>query len=95
MLAYIYHRAQAGVDAPAVTIEVYQSNGLPTRNIVGLPEAAVRESKDRVCSALISSRFDSPARKLTVNLAGSTVAKITHVAEAVSHRVLDRHSGSV
>lgn len=45
MLAKIFSRAQAGVDAPAVTVEVHQSNGLPALNIVGLPEAAVRESK--------------------------------------------------
>lgn len=75
MLAKIYSRAQAGVDAPAVTVEVHQSNGLPALNIVGLPEAAVRESKDRVRSALINSRFDFPARKLTVNLAPADLPK--------------------
>ncbi len=75
MLAKIYSRAQAGVDAPLVTVEVHQSNGLPALNIVGLPEAAVRESKDRVRSALINSRFDFPARKLTVNLAPADLPK--------------------
>ncbi|HEX7964628.1 MAG TPA: YifB family Mg chelatase-like AAA ATPase [Gammaproteobacteria bacterium] len=75
MLAKIHSRAQAGVDAPAVTVEVHQSNGLPALNIVGLPEAAVRESKDRVRSALINSRFDFPARKLTVNLAPADLPK--------------------
>jgi magnesium chelatase family protein len=75
MLAKIYSRAQAGVDAPAVTVEVHQSNGLPALNIVGLPEAAVRESKDRVRSALLNSRFDFPARKLTVNLAPADLPK--------------------
>ena len=75
MLAKIFSRAQAGVDAPAVTVEVHQSNGLPALNIVGLPEAAVRESKDRVRSALINSRFDFPARKLTVNLAPADLPK--------------------
>ncbi len=75
MLAKIFSRAQAGVDAPAVTVEVHQSNGLPGLNIVGLPEAAVRESKDRVRSALINSRFDFPARKLTVNLAPADLPK--------------------
>ena len=75
MLAKIHSRAQAGVDAPTVTVEVHQSNGLPALNIVGLPEAAVRESKDRVRSALINSRFDFPARKLTVNLAPADLPK--------------------
>ncbi len=75
MLAKIHSRAPAGVDAPAVTVEVHQSNGLPALNIVGLPEAAVRESKDRVRSALINSRFDFPARKLTVNLAPADLPK--------------------
>lgn len=75
MLAKIHSRAQAGVDAPAVTVEVHLSNGLPSLNIVGLPEAAVRESKDRVRSALINSRFDFPARKLTVNLAPADLPK--------------------
>jgi len=75
VLAKIHSRAQAGVDAPAVTVEVHLSNGLPALNIVGLPEAAVRESKDRVRSALINSRFDFPARKLTVNLAPADLPK--------------------
>ncbi len=75
MLAKIHSRAQAGVDAPAVTVEVHLSNGLPALNIVGLPEAAVRESKDRVRSALLNSRFDFPARKLTVNLAPADLPK--------------------
>ena len=75
MLAKIFSRAAAGIDAPAVTVEVHLSNGLPALNIVGLPEAAVRESKDRVRSALINSRFDFPARKLTVNLAPADLPK--------------------
>jgi magnesium chelatase family protein len=75
LLAKIHSRAQTGVDAPTVTVEVHQSNGLPALNIVGLPEAAVRESKDRVRSALINSRFDFPARKLTVNLAPADLPK--------------------
>jgi magnesium chelatase family protein len=75
LLSKIHSRAQAGVDAPTVTVEVHQSNGLPALNIVGLPEAAVRESKDRVRSALINSRFDFPARKLTVNLAPADLPK--------------------
>lgn len=75
MLSKISSRAQAGIDAPPVTVEVHISNGLPALNIVGLPEAAVRESKDRVRSALINSRFDFPARKITVNLAPADLPK--------------------
>lgn len=77
MLATIHSRAQAGVDAPEVTVEVHMSSGLPALAIVGLPEAAVRESKDRVRSALINSRFDFPARKITVNLAPADLPKVT------------------
>lgn len=75
MLAKIHSRAQAGVDAPEVIVEVHMSSGLPALAIVGLPEAAVRESKDRVRSALINSRFDFPARRITVNLAPADLPK--------------------
>jgi len=75
MLAKIHSRAQAGVDAPEVVVEVHMSSGLPALAIVGLPEAAVRESKDRVRSALINSRFDFPARRITVNLAPADLPK--------------------
>ncbi|MGB9429271.1 MAG: YifB family Mg chelatase-like AAA ATPase [Gammaproteobacteria bacterium] len=75
MLAKIFSRAQAGVDAPEVTVEAHLSNGLPSFAIVGLPEAAVRESRDRVRSALINSRFDFPARRITVNLAPADLPK--------------------
>ncbi|MGH8414449.1 MAG: YifB family Mg chelatase-like AAA ATPase [Gammaproteobacteria bacterium] len=75
MLAKIFSRAQAGVEAPEVTVEAHLSNGLPSFAIVGLPEAAVRESRDRVRSALINSRFDFPARRITVNLAPADLPK--------------------
>ena len=54
-LAVLKSRAQLGVEAPLVSIEVHLSNGLPSLAIVGLPEAAVKESKDRVRSAIINS----------------------------------------
>ncbi len=75
MLARIFSRAQAGVDAPPVTVEAHLSNGLPAFAIVGLPEAAVRESRDRVRSALLNSRFDFPSRRITVNLAPADLPK--------------------
>lgn len=68
-------RAQQGIDAPRVSVEVHISNGLPAFSIVGLPEAAVRESRDRVRSAIINSGFDFPARKITVNLAPADLPK--------------------
>jgi magnesium chelatase family protein len=74
-LATVFSRAQAGIDAPAVTVEVHLANGLPAFAIVGLPEAAVRESKDRVRSALINAHFEFPARRITVNLAPADLPK--------------------
>ena len=68
-LATLYARAQIAVDAPLVTIESHLGGGLPSFNIVGLPEAAVKESKDRVRAALSVAQFEFPARRITVNLA--------------------------
>lgn len=74
-LATVYSRAQTGMDAPLVTVEVDLSNGLPGLSIVGLPEAAVKESKDRVRAALLNSGFDFPTRRITVNLAPADLPK--------------------
>ncbi len=74
-LAHVYTRALAGVNAPLVTVEVHLSNGLPALSIVGLPEAAVKESKDRVRSAIINSGFEFPNRRLTINLAPADLPK--------------------
>ena len=74
-LAIIHTRAQLGIDAPAVTVEAHLSNGLPSFTIVGLPETAVRESKDRVRSALLNSHFEFPQRRITVNLAPADLPK--------------------
>lgn len=74
-LATIYSRARVGVSAPLVTVEIHISNGLPSLNIVGLPEAAVREAKDRVRSAIINSKFEFPLRRITVNLAPADLPK--------------------
>lgn len=74
-LAIVFSRAQVGVYAPLVTVEVHLSSGLPRFTIVGLPETTVRESKDRVRSALINSRFKFPARRITVNLAPADLPK--------------------
>lgn len=74
-LATVYSRAQSGIDSPLVTVEVHLSNGLPSLSIVGLPEAAVKESKDRVRGALLNSQFDFPARRITINLAPADLPK--------------------
>lgn len=74
-LAVAYSRAQVGVNAPLVAVEVHLSNGLPAFSIVGLPEAAVRESKDRVRGALLNCHFEFPARRITVNLAPADLPK--------------------
>jgi magnesium chelatase family protein len=74
-LAVVHSRALAGIDAPAVTVEVHLSNGLPGMSIVGLPETEVKESRDRVRSALLNSKFEFPARRITVNLAPADLPK--------------------
>lgn len=74
-LAIVYSRAGVGIEAPLVTVEVHLSHGLPSLNIVGLPEAAVKESKDRVRSAIINSNFEFPARRITINLAPADLPK--------------------
>ncbi|MDH3690738.1 MAG: YifB family Mg chelatase-like AAA ATPase [Gammaproteobacteria bacterium] len=74
-LAVVFSRAEIGVHAPQVAVEVHLANGLPNFSIVGLPEAAVRESRDRVRAALINSKFDFPSRRITVNLAPADLPK--------------------
>jgi magnesium chelatase family protein len=74
-LAILFCRARDGVDAPLVTVEVHLANGLPALSIVGLPEPAVRESRDRVRGAIVNSRFEFPARRITINLAPADLPK--------------------
>jgi len=74
-LAIVHSRTNDGIDAPAVTIEVHLSNGLPALSIVGLPETSVKESKDRVRAAIINTGFDFPLRRITVNLAPADLPK--------------------
>ncbi len=74
-LAVVFSRARIGVAAPLVTVEVHITGGLPRLSIVGLPEAAVKESKDRVRSAILTSRFEFPTRRITVNLAPADLPK--------------------
>jgi magnesium chelatase family protein len=74
-LAVVRSRALAGMDAPAVSVEVHLANGLPGMAIVGLADAEVRESKDRVRAALQNSGFDLPNRRITINLAPADLPK--------------------
>ncbi len=68
-------RALAGVAAPAVAVEVHVTGGLPGIHIVGLPDAEVREARDRVRSAIQNAQFDFPARKVIINLAPADLPK--------------------
>ncbi|MFC4727405.1 YifB family Mg chelatase-like AAA ATPase [Coralloluteibacterium thermophilus] len=74
-LALVHSRARRGVQAPAVRVEVHLAGGLPNLSIVGLPEAAVRESKDRVRAAIQCAQLEFPARRITVNLAPADLPK--------------------
>src|SRR4249920_557305 len=71
----VISRAERGIDAPEVVIETQLSGGLPGFAVVGLPEAAVRESRERVKGAIQASRFAFPKGKITVNLAPADLPK--------------------
>ena len=75
MIASIPSAVLLGVDGRSVSVEVHVSNGLPGLTMVGLPDAAVRESRDRVRAALVSSGLAWPRRRVTVNLAPSGMKK--------------------
>jgi magnesium chelatase family protein len=74
-MAMVLSRAQRGMDAPLVRVEVDLSNGLPSFTIVGLAEAVVKESKDRVRAAIANSGFSLPSGRITVNLAPADLPK--------------------
>lgn len=75
-LAITKTRASVGINALSISVEVHISNGNPAFTIVGLAETAVKESKDRVRSAILTSRFEFPYKKITVNLAPADLKKI-------------------
>jgi magnesium chelatase family protein len=97
--AIVFSRAHHGIGAPLVRVEVDISNGLPGCNIVGLPETAIKESRDRVRSALLNAGFDMPCRRITVNLSPADLPKegarfdlpIAIGILAASHQI--RHAG--
>ena len=75
MLARVFSACLAGVDAALVRVEVDVSHGLPTFATVGLPDPAVRESRERVRTAIRNSGFAFPLERVTVNLAPADVRK--------------------
>lgn len=74
-LSVVYTRANQGVEAPLVTVETHLSNGLPSLSMVGLPETAVKESRERVRSAILNAGLEFPAMRITINLAPADVPK--------------------
>lgn len=74
-LAVVHSRALVGMSAPPVNVEVHLGLGLPAFHVVGLPEAVVRESRERVRAALLHAGFDFPNRRLTVNLTPADLPK--------------------
>lgn len=74
-LALVRTRALDGLHAPEVAAEVHLANGLPAFNLVGLPDTEVREARDRVRAAILTSRFEFPQRRITVNLAPADLPK--------------------
>ena len=75
MLAVTYAAQVVGISGIPITVEVHVGPGLPGFTIVGLPDAACREARDRVRAAILSSRFTFPNTRITVNLAPSEVRK--------------------
>ena len=74
-IALVRTRAVDGLNAPEVTVEVHLSNGLPAFTLVGLADTEVREARDRVRAAIITSQFEFPQRRITVNLAPADLPK--------------------
>jgi magnesium chelatase family protein len=75
MLAQVLSGSVLGVDAYMVRVEVDLTSGLPTMSVVGLPESAVREGRERVVAAIVNSGFQVPVKRVTVNLAPADLRK--------------------
>ena len=74
-LAVLLSRSLVGLDAPTVRVEIHLARGLPSFGIVGLADAEVRESRERVRAAILSSGFEFPLGRLTVNLSPADIPK--------------------
>lgn len=89
MLASTFTRAPQGMHAARVNVETHLANGLPAFSIVGLAEAAVRESRDRVRAAIQNSQLEYPSKRITVNLAPADLPKVgAHYDLAIAVGVL-------
>lgn len=75
MVAKIYSACVIGIDACEVTVEMDTAGGLPGINIIGLPDPAIRESRDRIKAAIKNSDLPFPTRKITINLAPADIKK--------------------
>ena len=75
MLAKIESATLVGMEAARVQVEVNLAKGMPSFSIVGLPDASVREAKDRVVAAIRNTGFEFPSRRVTVNLAPAYLRK--------------------
>ena len=80
MLARVYSASIFGIEAYPVEIEVDINSGLPRINIVGLPDTAVKESKERVNSAIKNSGYVYPQEKITINLAPADIKVLVSMA---------------
>ena len=74
-LSVVQTRGRDGMEAPAVKVEVFFGMGLPGLSLVGMPDASVREARERVKAALLSSQFDFPNRKIIINLSPAELPK--------------------
>ena len=84
-MSLVHSRGCAGIEAPLITVEVHLSGGLTSMHLVGLPETAVRESKDRVRAALINSCFKWPQSRITISLAPAELPKTACVVRLLVH----------
>jgi len=75
MFSQVYSSATYGIDAVIIGVETNSEKQLPSITIVGLPDSAVKESKERVMAAIKNSGFQFPLRKLTINLAPADIKK--------------------
>ena len=81
MLSHIYSCGLSGIDGFSVCVETDISNGLPAFDIVGLPDAAVKEAKERIRSAIKNTGFRFPAKHIVINLAYGTFYYMRHGAD--------------
>lgn len=86
-IAIVFSRALKGIYSPQVTVEVHLSRDLPSLSIVGLPETAVKESKDRMRSAILTNHFDFPLSRITVL---RKINRNKHLIEAISYRRFEK-----